>query len=65
MIAINAAFSGNAVLAWNNNRDHDLYGQLTLSVDGSINPSNLVGVWISNGRYLGNANPISKMEISS
>jgi len=63
-LTTDAAFSGNAILNWNNNRDHDLYGQLTLSsYIGQINSSSPVGVWISNGRYLGNANPSSKMEI--
>jgi hypothetical protein len=62
-LTTDAAFSGNAILDWNNNRDHDLYGQLTLSsYIGQFNSSSPVGVWISNGSYLGTGNPISQIE---
>lgn len=64
-LTVNAAFSGNVILDWNNNRDHDLYGQITVPVNAQSNKGYPVGQWRSNGYYLGIGNPSSNMEILS
>ncbi len=63
-LTTDAAFSGNATLNWDNTRDHDLYGQVTLSSNlGQSNSINPIGVWINNGgSYLGTLNPVSTIE---
>lgn len=62
-LTTDAAFSGNATLNWNNTRDHDLYGQITVSNTGQSNVPIPVGQWISNNYYLGIGNPNSILEI--